>query len=264
MPSHDFYELYFFMQGSAGYIVENGHYALQKGDILLISPSNLHQLDISDTSAAYERVVLWLSRRYLDSLSSDKTDLSECFRLCSEHKNHLIRDPVVSSAVKTLLLDLYALDSSDEFGKDLAAEIKIKSLALTLCRYVLSESFKSFDALRKSNDKITRLIDYINAHLDSPLSLDTLAEAMFVSKYHLSRLFKTETGITLHRYIVKKRLILSKRFIEENLPVNEIYQKCGFCDYTHFFRAFKQEYGITPKQYYATFVPPPSRAQSDG
>ncbi len=250
--SHDFYELYFFIRGEATYIVENGHYRLQSGDTLLISPTNLHQLDVYDSSETYERIVLWLNPRYLKRLSTSKTDLSECFRLCSDNRNHLIRDNDVSEDIKANLLAVYSLSQSAEFGDDVAAEIHIKHILLTLCKYLkLASAEPAARSVPSQPDNvISRALDFISKHISDNLSLDNLADSLFISKYYLSRLFKEQTGTTPHQYILKKRLILSKRLIEEELPINEVFSRCGFCDYTHFFRAFKQEYGITPKQYF--------------
>lgn len=248
MHSHDFYELYYFMQGSVGYIVENGHYNLQKGDILLISPITLHQLSIEDSPEAYERIVLWLHPKFISNLSTKRTDLSECFKICSERKNYLIRNSILSGKIQPLLLELYERSASGLYGDDIEAEMLLKNIFLILCRHVISTK-PEIEIMLKSH-AVAEVTDYINAHLSENLNLETLAQAAYVSKYHLAHQFKKETGITPYQYIVKKRLILSKRYIEEKLPITEVYIKCGFNDYSNFFRAFKQEYGITPKEYF--------------
>lgn len=79
MHSHDFSEIYFFLQGSASYIVEDCKYSLRPGDVLLIPPNKLHQLDIKDSAMTYERFVVWLNQRYLKRISTSKTDLNTCF-----------------------------------------------------------------------------------------------------------------------------------------------------------------------------------------
>ena len=247
MHSHDFYELYFFMQGSVGYIVENGHYKLEAGDILLISPTNLHQMDISGTPV-YERIVLWLNTKYLFQLSTQNTDLSLCFKISSKHKNHLLRDPILAETLKSYLLNLYTLSKSDKYGDDISCEIYIKAILLNLSKYLKSAKYENTEI--ESNDIVRKVTDFVNAHLNQSLNLDMLAKEVFISKYYLAHLFKEETGITLYQYIIKKRLILSKRYIEQKLPITEVYSKCGFTDYSNFFRAFKQEYDITPKQYF--------------
>lgn len=247
LHSHDFYELYFFIKGNANYIIEDSYYKLNQGDILLVSPSDLHQLDIYDSKEDYERIVLWINPRYLKKLSTQRTDLSICFKLSNGHNKHLIRAPI-SSTIKELLLELYRNSKSESYGSDVFADILIKKVLLSLSEHAINAPHH---AIEYNDSIVSKVMRYISDNLNSKLTLDILADSMFMSKYHLSRLFKNETNTTIHQYIIKKRLILSKRFLEQNLPVVEVFAKCGFSDYTHFFRAFKNEYGITPKEYSA-------------
>lgn len=253
LHSHDFFELYFFIAGDAGYIIENGHYRLHTGDILLISPDNLHQLDIADSHATYERIVLWLNPRYVKRLSTSATDLSECFSACARRKDFLLRDKAVSDKVEELLFDLFDKQSGGAFGDDVECEIIIREVLLTLARRLRADEPQESDAPRRAraNDTVSEVIEYIEAHIADDLSLDSVAERVFLNKFYLARLFKRETSTTLHSFILKKRLLLSKKLIESDLPIVEVCRRSGFNDYSHFFRAFKSEYGITPKQYHA-------------
>ena len=140
LHSHDFYELYFFINGDASYIIENGHYRLQSGDILLISPQNLHQLDINDSRETYERIVLWLNPRYVRSLSTQDTDLAECFKACDGRKSFLLRDGELSQNVQDMLYELYDCREKRDFGKDIEEETLVKRLLLALSRFTLENN----------------------------------------------------------------------------------------------------------------------------
>lgn len=248
MHSHDFYELYYFIKGSASYIVEDGHYSLESGDILLISPSNLHQLDIKDSLAAYERMVLWINPVYLEKISTTKTDLATCFKMANERGAHLIRNERISSKVHEELESLLLASKSPSFGSDLEAESKIRNILIILGEYFLTNKEAEI-SLSEENPLVSSVIGYINSHIDEDLSLEKIATALYVSKYYLSHVFKEKTNTAPHQYILKKRLLLSKEYIARGMKIQAVYSKCGFRDYTHYFRAFKQEYGITPKEY---------------
>ena len=67
---HDFYEIYLLLRGRVEYIVENQLYRVRPGDWMLCSPLELHQARIATDADAYERIVLWIARPYLEGLST--------------------------------------------------------------------------------------------------------------------------------------------------------------------------------------------------
>ena len=96
---------------------------------------------------------------------------------------------------------------------------------------------------------VYNVLGYINDHYHENLTLDDLANRFFISKYHLSREFQRLVGSSVHRYIVQKRLVMAKQMLSNGKPSSEVYQSCGFGDYSNFYRAFKAEYQISPKEY---------------
>lgn len=247
MHSHDFYEIYCFIGGSVDYIVEDGLYRLQMGDILLIPPNYLHQPNIKDEKLEYSRLVLWISPKYLKHISSKTSDLSTCFQKARENGAYLIRNSVLAEKVVGELVSVIENQKSNAFGSDLLAENHIRTaLALLGAHYLKNPTTRHAE----QSKIVSKAIEYISGHLNEQITLDRLAEVVFAGKFHFAHLFKEETGISPHSYILKKRLILSKELIEQGHPITEVYQKCGFADYTHFFRAFKKEFGLTPKQFF--------------
>jgi AraC-like DNA-binding protein len=101
---------------------------------------------------------------------------------------------------------------------------------------------------------VDKTVDYIENHFDQPITLDELAQAIFVNKFYLSRQFKQAMNISVYQYIKQKRLAHAKQLIISDRPIIDIYLECGFGDYTNFFRAFRQAVGMSPKEYYHLFV----------
>lgn len=70
-----------------------------------------------------------------------------------------------------------------------------------------------------------------------------------MNRYALMHKFKQETGSTIYDYVIKKRLAMAKILIRKGMPISQIYQECGFNDYSSFERAFKKNIGISPREY---------------
>lgn len=245
---HDFYECYFFISGDATYLIEGKTYYLKPGDIILINSKELHQAIINNKDTAYERIVLWINRSFLKDISTNETDLSLCFESL-DRRNILRADIEPQQNIRLLLNKLISLEHYKGIGYELLYRAYIIELMVHLNNLAHKDTVQLNVDIKKSN-LIGRIIEYINEHLDEDSSVDKISEYFYVSKFHLSREFKKHTGTTIHRYIVQKKLIEAKELILGNVPIIDVYKQCGFGDYSNFFRAFKNEYGVTPKQFY--------------
>ena len=94
--------------------------------------------------------------------------------------------------------------------------------------------------------KIAQVMSYINENLCGELNVDVLAERVFLSKYHFMRLFKAQTGVTVHTYVRQKRLVNAARLIREGTPAAKAAADSGFTDYSAFHRAFRESFGMSP------------------
>lgn len=245
---HDFYECYLFLSGNVTYLIEGKTYSLKPGDIILINSTELHQPIIHNKDIPYERIVLWIDKNFLKSLSSEATDLARCFE--DSTKDNVIRaDFETQQNVKGIMNKLLSLEEYTGIGQDLLYKAYIVELVVFLNTLLFNNEVK-LDVDIKKNNLIEGIIQYINAHIDEKISIDELSEQFFLSKFHLLREFKKHSGTTIHKFIVQKKLILAKELILKDIPIISVYEQCGFGDYSNFFRAFKNEYGITPKNFY--------------
>lgn len=249
---HDFYECYLFISGDVTYLIEGKTYNLQPGDIILINSRELHQAIINNKEMTYERIVLWLNRAFLKELSSKETDLSLCFEGANK-KNVLRGDIELKKNIKALLSKLISLEYYKGIGNELLYRAYITEIMVQLNNLTFNQEIYT-DADMEKNNLIEDMVEYINNHLEEDITIDKLSEYFYLSKFHLSREFKKHTGTTIHRYIVQKKLIEAKELIIRGTPIIEVYKQCGFGEYSNFFRAFKNEYGVTPKQFYKAMM----------
>lgn len=245
---HDFYECYLFISGDITYLIEGKTYYLRPGDIILINSKELHQAIINDKDVPYQRIILWINRSFLETLSTKKTDLSRCFE-DSKRNNVLRGDIELQQNIKTLLMKLLSLENYKGIGHELLYKAYITELMVYLNNLAFNNTV-NLGADVKMSSLIDRVIEHINTNIEEDITVDKLSSHFYISKFHLSREFKKHTGTTIHRYIIQKKLIEAKELILKKIPITDVYKQCGFEDYSNFFRAFKNEYGVTPKQFY--------------
>ncbi|MEN6340797.1 MAG: AraC family transcriptional regulator, partial [Clostridiaceae bacterium] len=78
-----------------------------------------------------------------------------------------------------------------------------------------------------------------------------LSQTVFLSKYYLERVFRRETGVSIYQMLLQKRMIHARNLMRNGLSLTLVAQKCGFSEYSGFYKAFKNEYGISPREYAA-------------
>jgi AraC family transcriptional regulator len=104
---------------------------------------------------------------------------------------------------------------------------------------------------------LRRVLERIEAELDTELTLKLLAAESGYSRAHFSRMFTAATGQAPHRYLLERRLKRAESLLERgSLSLSEIAFTCGFSSHAHFSAAFRSRYGLTPSAYRATVRSP--------
>lgn len=248
LHEHDYYEFYFFMEGDICCQIEEKNYHIQPGDLMLIPPNTPHQAYIQYHGSHYRRFVLWISRDFYQYLSKQSEAYQYLIQYVQNKKQYIFHnDSITFNALLTRLIQVLEELHSDRFGKEEKISLSLSELMLTLCRNLYE---KEHPATTDSKLSLCEtILRYIEEHLEEDLSLDQLAKLFFVSKYHIAHLFKETFGLSLHQFVVKKRLDKCRQQIVTSKNITETCQQNGFHDYSSFYRAFVKEYGISPKEY---------------
>lgn len=93
---------------------------------------------------------------------------------------------------------------------------------------------------------VTHVIEYIQDNLAETLSVDMLCRRFFISRSSLTRRFRDITGFTPHRYICEKRINRAFLLIQDGMNANEAAEKCGFTEYSTFYRIYRKTFGQGP------------------
>lgn len=246
---HDFYEIYYFLNGNVNYIIEGRTYRLSPGDLLLISPLELHQPLILPEKQSYERIVLWMDKQYVEQYGTETASLTRCFDVSAPGHTNLIRlNAQQRQRVTELLERLLAESRADSYGRELMMTGLLVEFLVEVNRIGASNAAAP-EPDSRSALLVARVLDYINEHYPEPLTLDSIAAHFFVSKYHLLHEFNRHVGTSVYRYIIQRRLIIARQMLADGVAPTDVYQQCGFGDYANFYRAFKAEYHMSPKEY---------------
>lgn len=246
--SHDYYELYFFEEGDVSMVIDGRPYPLAPGDVIVIPPGVDHMAQLTDPEKPYRRFVFWVRPAFLEALEARSPDYGHLLRRAETKGRYVYRfDLPTFNALRTRLFTLLDEVHADRFGKKTAIDLCISELLLFLGRTVHEQEQRRNRKEQLSRyETITRFVD---AHLEEPLSLDALAKQFYLSKYYLVHLFRENAGLSVHQYILKKRLSACCDAMKGGAPVGEAYRQWGFGDYSAFYRAFRKEYGMSPSAY---------------
>jgi AraC family transcriptional regulator len=98
-------------------------------------------------------------------------------------------------------------------------------------------------------EKLVRAVEYIQDQLDSDLTVSGIAQAVYMSPYHFTRLFKESTGQSPHQYVVEARVRKAKELLTTGkFTISEVAFHVGFADQSHLTRHFKRVFGLPPKR----------------
>lgn len=241
--AHDFLELYYFLDGSVTYYIEDQVYDLCPGDLLIIPAGKMHRPVIANEHAAYERMVLWITPQYLQSIDSPAGDLQKNLQKVGEHGYCVPFRGDETVFVTALLKKLLYMQKNDTDPKFCAG-------AVELYLWTIFRSYGVIDTTHRNETQVVpQVIRYITEHFSEPLTLEDIAAEFFVSKSYLNRHFKAYTNSTVYAYIMALRLTHARRMLREGIPAVEAGRECGFSDYSTFYKAFKTQTGLSPQQF---------------
>lgn len=245
---HDFHKILILLSGDLSYCVEGRTYDLVPGDIVLVSAGEVHR-PILHSACTYERIILYVSPDFLEGYQDDSYQLGLCFAQAHEKHSHVLRTR--ASQTGALGAAIRNLDQSAKeiaYASELHHRLLFLEFLIHLNRAALAEQL-TFVPNSASGSKIVSIMNYLDEHLTEDISIDSLAEHFFLSRYYLMHTFKEQTGYTIGSYLTTKRLLLAKELLAAGTPVTEVCYSCGFHSYSTFSRAYKKSFGESPRDY---------------
>lgn len=239
LHNHDSYEIYMFLEGDAKYIVEGNTYSLEPCDMIIIRKHEMHRV-FHNSSTKYRRIVLTVHPEFFSQ--------NDC--ICYENqflKTHNSTGSKISADIVRSSGLYGAIMRLKKYSEDFNTLYTPASKAAVIEILYLINLITSFSADDTANKQLKAVITYINNKYTENISLDELSEKFYISKYHLCRIFKEATGLTVHKYITQKRITRARELTSEGKSISEAALMSGFGNYSSFYRAYICEYSVSPK-----------------
>lgn len=230
---HNSFEVYYLQKGTCWYFIDRKSYHLTAGDIALIPAGVIHKT--SYETATSSRSVFNCAESFIP----------ETVRQLMQRTPYFAR----SDATATLVNEIFSAiqteyNSPDKYSLD-AVKVRVQQLFLLIAR----ESHKPHQEKQES-PIVEKAVGYIHKHYMDTVTLQDVAEQCFVSREHLSRVFKKETGFGFNEYLNIYRMQKANAMLTENpkSKVSQVAVQCGFNDSNYFSKQYKKIYGIAPTQ----------------
>lgn len=238
---HEFYKVLIVLSGTGGYWIDGQHYQLRSGDVVLLDKRLFHRPEFE---SEYERVIVYISPEFLTGFSTEDCDLTQCFSVAA---GHILRLPSGErlrflGLVKKLEEEL----ASSAAGKDILSRGLLLRMLVEIYRMQRKAGFSRVQPLQPKDPRVAEILRYIDSHIQEDITVETLGEHFFLSKYHMMRMFRENTGVTIHAYIVDRRLLNARDLMGRGVGATEACYKAGFNSYCTFCRAYKKRFGMSP------------------
>ena len=246
LHSHAYAEL-IYCRSTSGieYLLGTDRYRLQLGDIIFVPPGVSHRpLFPERMDTPYIRDVVWLSAEFLQTVRG----------LYEENVNDPRRDYAPLRTVGTqweFLGELFEQGVREEQERKSGWEGAVIGNTMMILTH-LNRAYKQRNAGQVRAEKpelLDRIAAFVEKNYAEHITIDALGKRFYVSGSTISHLFKQKMGVSVYHYITQRRLIAAKSLIEQGQHLEDVPLKVGFSDYSSFYRAFKQEFGISPRQY---------------
>lgn len=227
-------EILFIVKGNGNIIIGDKSYFFEEGSMFIFDGTIPHYI-LPDKNSEYKRNKLVLNKSKL-SLLINKNEY-ECMHFNNDKNMYKKIDDIFKKISD-------CLDN---------VEFVFKKISLVFDLIHICFSYNE-NSIPNSKGLIYDIMNYVNDNIRYCITIDEVAKYCHISKYHMCRKFKEQTGTTIYNYITTQRIYLAKKLLEEtSKTISDIAMECGFSNISHFTNTFKKETNLKPTQYRLTY-----------
>lgn len=235
MHSHSWMEIFRYVSDSRiEYLIGTHRYLLQKGDIICIPPGVCHQvLRFEPADVPCVRDLIVVQQGFLTYIDWNS----------QRDEYYLIRATDSMQKLMGALCDMCVKESQEQ-------NLRWRDMLSGCVQILLAQILRREDLTIKAeaDGLFERILSHIDANLNQKLTLGETAKALYTSERTISRELQKNLGISFHRYLTQRRMLIAGNLIRSGVLLEEVGQRVGYGDYPTFYRAFKKEYDMSPRQ----------------
>jgi AraC-like DNA-binding protein len=222
-------------KGNALFVKNNNTIEIGKGCIYLINPAEAHQIKPSN-SEGFSHIVFCFGFSFIQNYFVDEAEATRFGFNISIFHNGEIWEKLIE--FKKLVLEVIP---------KIDLEYEIMEIFSKLYQYCSFAQSGNINDDRQSN--ISKVCTYIKENCKNNICLHELAVYAGMSKFHFSRVFKNEVGISPYDYQIQSKLKLARDLLLNHQSVADVALELGFTDQSHLTRFFRRNTGVTPAQF---------------
>lgn len=247
--------IFLVVSGEIEITIESCKFSLKKGDLFYCAQGSIYTIGCKNTC---ELICLNFD---LGQRRNNVTENRAPLKIeSSADSKYFLEDNVVDGA----FLNSYTVIENDyslnQRVKNIVEEFENKQIyfrekSSAILKDILIDIYrKELKKSENSLDTVEKVISYININYSNKILNSDLAKLTGYHEYHLNRIFKKQTGGTIHKFILEVRIDEAKKLLmTTDIPIYIIAQKTGFNSDAHLSNCFKNYYGYSPTEYKSNF-----------
>lgn len=243
------YKLFYFASGDKKFHIDDCAYNIRPGDLFFVNQRQWHYFSQIDELADHERIVVFIYPEFLREYCTEQTDLCACFQPKEGQRHDRQLGQTDRDKITALVRKLTANSGYGEDILTMSAFLELMVFVNGIYQNQTTAEKRDADPGCGRSVQVHRLLQYLDDHITEDLTLELLSGKFYLTPSYLCRIFKKETGTTIHKYITAKRITLAKDLLTEGYTVTDACSISGFKDYNSFLKSFVSAVGMPPGKY---------------
>ncbi len=246
---HNFAELSLVIEGSAVEVLNGRRHELGRGSVSFLLPHHLHEIGI-EPGTTLTKYCCMFDLNMLFTAPDDHSIGHKLLKTGNELPSHYELTEDQTLHLTRIMEELFLEYHSHDFGKNTLIRSKLLEVLVYLVRTRPDGEAAMLPLNEERKKGVFDILQYIHLHYSQPLTLTILAEHLNWNPSYLSHIFKRQIGRSFIEYLHELRIgMASSLLLTTKLTVSEIALEVGFDNFRTFSRVFKEQKGVSPKEF---------------